>query len=146
MSDAKDNRFYREPQPTSNAQLADELEAADVETILESDLLDRVCTALRATHEPSDVRPLVDMDADDFTTCLAGVLVSTQMPESVRIYLNEARNRLMQRTSPPPSAVLVNAFRAGAFYGCAEEFNPLDLQRDAEAYGSRHSPTKEGGL
>lgn len=36
----------------SNAQLADELEAADVETILESDLLDRVCTALRATHEP----------------------------------------------------------------------------------------------
>jgi hypothetical protein len=46
--------------------------------------------------------------------------------------------------SPPPSAVLVNAFRAGAFYGCAEEFNPLDLQRDAEAYGSRHSPTKSG--
>jgi regulator of replication initiation timing len=46
------------------------------------------------------------------------------------------------RAAPPPSAVLVNAFRAGAFYGCAEEFNPLDLQRDAEAYGSRHSPTK----
>jgi hypothetical protein len=48
------------------------------------------------------------------------------------------------RAAPPPSAVLVNAFRAGAFYGCAEEFNPLDLQRDAEAYGSRHSPTKSG--
>jgi hypothetical protein len=46
------------------------------------------------------------------------------------------------RAAQPPSAVLVNAFRAGAFYGCAEEFNPLDLQRDAEAYGSRHSPTK----
>jgi hypothetical protein len=50
------------------------------------------------------------------------------------------------RASPPPSAVLVNAFRAGAFYGCAEEFNPLDLQRDAEAYGSRHSPTKAAEL
>jgi hypothetical protein len=50
------------------------------------------------------------------------------------------------RAAPPPSAVLVNAFRAGAFYGCAEEFNPLDLQRDAEAYGSRHSPTKAAEL
>jgi hypothetical protein len=53
-----------------------------------------------------------------------------------------ALRQKLERPAPPPSAVLVNAFRAGAFYGCAEEFNPLDLQRDAEAYGSRHSPTK----
>lgn len=44
-------------QSPSNVLLADELEAADVETILESDLLDRVCTALRATHEPATEHP-----------------------------------------------------------------------------------------
>jgi hypothetical protein len=91
-----------------------------------------VIAAMRAAHEP----------ADDLYALL--VRRGYAQHEAHAIAFGEKLAALS--SSQPPSAVLVNAFRAGAFYGCAEEFNPLDLQRDAEAYGSRHSPTKGDAL
>lgn len=50
-----------------------------------------------------EARLLAHLSADEFATCLTGILVSTQMPESIRIYVNEARNRL--RATQPPGAL-----------------------------------------
>jgi hypothetical protein len=45
-----------------------------------------------------DVLP--HLSTQEFVTCLSGLLVSTQMPESVRIYVNEARSRLQPPSIP----------------------------------------------
>jgi hypothetical protein len=93
--------------PTSNVLLADELEAADVETILESDLLDRVCTALRATHEPctelEEWRRLKTDRHAAHIACLRGVIALH--PDDALHVGGTSRNELdALRASQPPEA------------------------------------------